>query len=47
MLGAVFGLGSFSLIRFGSWPTPIGGAALLLSIHEAGDKGVSARTDEA
>ena len=33
MLGTEFGLGSFSLIRFGTWHTAIGGAALLLWIH--------------
>jgi hypothetical protein len=32
MLGAPLGLGSFSLMRLGSWHTGIGGAALLRTI---------------
>jgi hypothetical protein len=46
MLGAALGLGSFSLIRSGSWHTAIGGAALLLWIHGAGAR-AAARTDKA
>lgn len=47
MLGAALGLGSFSLIRFGSWHTGLGGAALLLWIHVAGARAVAAGTDGA
>jgi hypothetical protein len=44
MLGAALALGSFSLIRFGSWHTAIGGAAGLLWIHGAGARAVAATT---
>jgi uncharacterized membrane protein YeaQ/YmgE (transglycosylase-associated protein family) len=47
MLGAALGLSSFSLIRFGSWHTAIGGAALLLWILGVRARSAAATTDQA
>lgn len=47
IVGAAFGLGSFSLVRFGSWHTAIVGAARLLWIQDAGAKALAAREDAA